>query len=83
VNREFILFHLGQAATELARTRQAIEDRPGYGYDELRVAATRLYHHINTAWNARDESVNVPAESSEEDFARWRQFPTDLDLGSE
>ena len=82
MNREFILFHLGQAAAELARTVQAIEDQPGYGYDELRVAATRPYHHINTAWNARDESVNLPAESSEEDFARWRQFRTDLDMGS-
>jgi hypothetical protein len=40
-----------------------------------------LYHHLNTAWNARDESPEGVAATSEEDFQRWRQFPEDLYLG--
>jgi hypothetical protein len=40
-----------------------------------------LYHRLNTAWNARDESPERLAATSEEDFHRWRQFPEDLSLG--
>jgi hypothetical protein len=39
-----------------------------------------LYHHPNTAWNAREESSERVTACSEEDFDRWRRFPQDLGL---
>jgi hypothetical protein len=38
------------------------------------------YHHMNTAWNARDEPPERTVECSEADFIRWRQFPEDIYL---
>ena len=82
MNRQYILFNLREAAEELSRIIQTIEDRQDYDYGEFSVSANHLYHHINTAWNARDESDQATAECSEADFDRWRQFPNDLDLTS-
>jgi hypothetical protein len=82
VNREYILFHLREAAAQLAQTIHDVETQADYGYGEYSVATTHLYHHINTAWNSREESNEAVAECSEADFDRWRQFPKDLDLSS-
>jgi hypothetical protein len=81
MNRDNTLFHLREAAEELQRTIREIEDEPIYGYGEFSVAMQHLYHHLNTAWNARDKSQEHLAACSEADFFRWRQFPTDLHLG--
>ncbi len=35
-----------------------------------------LYHHLNTAWNARYSS-NAVGEASEDEFRQWGQFPSD------
>jgi hypothetical protein len=40
-----------------------------------------LYHHLNTAWNARDASPERVAAASGADFFRWRQFPWEIELG--
>jgi hypothetical protein len=43
------------------------------------VELQHLYHHINTAWNARD-STNAVGEASEVEFREWSAFPTDLPM---
>jgi hypothetical protein len=80
MNRDHTLFHLREAAEELQRTIGQIEQNAAYDYPEFWVAMQHLYHHLNTAWNARDESPERVAATSEEDFQRWRQFPEDLGL---
>jgi predicted S18 family serine protease len=82
VNREYILYNLREAAEQLSKTIEEVANQPDYGYGEFSVHTRHLYHHINTAWNARDESEEAVAECSETDFDRWRQFPKDLDLSS-
>jgi len=37
-----------------------------------------LYHHVNTAWNARDATETQVEKATDDDFNRWSQFPTDL-----
>jgi len=39
-----------------------------------------LYHHINSAWNGREASDTAVKACTQEDFERWRQFPTDIEL---
>lgn len=82
MNRDYVLFHLREAREELERTIAEIEASPSYGYGEFVVAVTHLYHHVNTAWNARDVEPDRAETCSEADFAQWRQFPTDVDMSA-
>jgi hypothetical protein len=81
MNRDHTLFHLREAAEELQRTIGEMEADPAYDSGEFLVAMQHLYHHLNTAWNARDELPERVAATSDDDFRRWRQFPEDLGLG--
>ena len=81
MNREHTLWQLHEAAEELQRTIREIERKPEYDYAEFVVAMQHLYHHLNTAWNARDESPERIQACTDIDFDRWRQFPQDLYLG--
>ena len=80
MNRDYVLDNLREAEEELKRTIREIAENPDYGYGEFVVAMMHLYHHVNTAWNARDASTDETTRCSHDDFARWRQFPSDLDL---
>ena len=80
MNRGHVLLHLAEAQEEIAKTLEDIRTTPDYDYGEFWVAMQHLYHHLNTAWNARDvpeERVNAATDA---DFNRWGQFPTDLPL---
>ena len=80
MNRQWVLFHLREASSELAATIREFEDDPEYGLGEFSVGMAHLYHHLNTAWNSRDASGAEVEESSEEAFHAWRRFPDDLPL---
>ena len=82
MNRQWVLFHLlREAEAELRQTIAEIEGTPDYGYGEFSVAIAHAYHHLNTAWNSKDESETRVEASEEADFFKWRQFPTDIYLG--
>jgi len=78
MNVEYVLWNLREAAEELTRTIQEIERDPNFGQPELLVAMTHLYHHLNTAWNARHATAEQAATCTQQDFDRWRQFPRDI-----
>lgn len=80
MNRDAVLFHLGEAKEELGSTIAEIESNPEYGFEELQVAISHLYHHINTAWNGRDVSLEAFQRCSQEDFDKWRKFPDYAEL---
>ncbi len=80
MNRGWVLQNLREAEEELRRTIAEIELTPNFGYGEFVVAMSHTYHHLNTAWNSRDETEAVVRECSPENFARWRQFPDDIHL---
>jgi len=80
MNKAYILFHLKEAQEELGKTIHEIESQPDYDYGEYVVAMMHLYHHINTAWNARDVSPDVAERCSEDDFYAWRRFPSEDEI---
>ena len=80
MNKPHIRFHLTQAREALAQLITELDSDLEYEFGNYRVDMEHLYHHINSAWNARDASEKVTSECSEEDFRRWRQFPTDIEL---
>ena len=82
INRDFVLFHLREASEELTRTIREIETDSEYGIGEFGVTMMHLYHHINSAWNARQVPPDRAFRSSDEDFAVWRRFPSDIDMSA-
>ena len=75
MNRDWVLFNLREAEEELRRTIAEIESTPDYGYSEMVVAMSHAYHHLNTAWNSRDETEAVVRECSAKNFERWLAVP--------
>ena len=80
MNPEHILMHLKEAKEELDRTIAEIEKDKEYDVGAFFVAISNIYNHLNTAWNARDATEKEAVECSEENFKKWRKFPTDLDF---
>lgn len=81
MNRSWVLRHLREAHDELGRTISELESDAGYDVGEFMVAMLHLYHHLNTAWNSRDEAAERVERCHEDDFFAWRRFPADLYLG--
>ena len=80
MNRDHVLFHLGEAQKEIAETLAEIGSTPDYDYGEFWVAMQHLYHHLNTAWNSRDATPAQIDKATDGDFNRWSQFPADLPM---
>ena len=81
LNKDYILFPLKEAKHELDRMVDEIEKIDDYGVGEYNVDIQHLYHHINSAWNARESSKEECEECSEQNFEKWRQFPSDIYMG--
>lgn len=80
MNREYVLWNLREAKKSLDSTISQIERDPFYEDEDLIACVLHLYHHINTAWNAREASSNRAYQCSARDFERWRRFPKDLEV---
>ncbi len=81
MNKDYVLFNLREAEEELVSMIRSLATEPDYAEAEFSVAMMHLYHHMNTAWNARDASEKQAEECSEEDFNAWGRFPSDLAVG--
>ena len=80
MTRDYIFWNLHEAAEALAELIKEMEADPEYDQGQFDVDLHHVYHHINTAWNARNASPERIETCSEEDFQNWRQFPTDIDM---
>ena len=80
MTRDYVLWNLGEVAEGLSRVIQEMSADPDYSREALGVEMAHLYHHLNTAWNAKDASAERVAACSAADFRDWRQFPTDIDM---
>lgn len=80
MTRDYVLWNLREAATALVQLMEEMNADPNYSEAEFSVDMAHLYHHVNTAWNARAASMARIEKCSADDFNRWRQFPKDLDL---
>lgn len=80
MNKEYILYHLKEAQEQLLESISGLESDPEYDIGEFLPDMSHLYHHINTAWNAREASEAAAANCSEADFNSWRKMPSSIDL---
>lgn len=80
MNRAAVLFHLREAAEQLSDTIRSLEGAADYGTDELRVEMGHLYHHLNTAWNGREQTDEEFNTCTDESFKQLRRFPPESEL---
>ena len=80
MNKPHILFHLTEAREAIQKLIEELQSDQDYQFGNYRVDMEHLYHHVNSAWNGRDASKEAVDACSQEDFRRWRQFPTDIEL---
>lgn len=80
MNRDWVLFHLREAHQELTRTIAQLAEDPECEYGHYWPVLQHLYHHLNTAWNARDATPAEVGQARDVDFSRWSRFPTDLPM---
>ena len=79
MNRELVIHNLSEAHEALTRMLREAREDPDWGFGELAAELPHLYHHINTAWNAR-ESHNAVNQASDIEFRKWSAFPDDLPM---
>ena len=80
MNKDFVLFHLNEAHDALDQTIKDLESDPEYGEGGFLVDMAHLYHHVNSAWNARDSTPEQSRICSREDFNKWSRYPDDLEV---
>jgi len=75
MNQGAVIFHLREAAEQLNKTIQSLASNQDYSSEEFQVEMGHLYHHLNTAWNGRDQTDEQFQNCTDEDFTRFRKFP--------
>ena len=80
MNKHSLLFNLHEAQEHIDSIVKHLQYDDAYDEGNLAVDMQHLYHHINFAWNTRNESEQATDECSDENFQKWRQFPTNIHL---
>ncbi len=78
MNRDVILFHLREAAEALDKTVIDVESDTSCSEEDFETAMGHLYHHLNTAWNGRHQSLAQFEKG--QDFDRLRKFPNESEF---
>jgi hypothetical protein len=80
MNRDWVLFHLAEAADALRQAIEEIKESPDYGDPEFTADMQHIYHHINTAWNSRNANPSDVEPGSDALFNAWGKLPVDLEM---
>lgn len=80
MNHRAVLFHLREAAEELNRLVEELALDRRYGEDSLEAAMGHMYHHLNTAWNGRNQTDKQDRDCTDRDFNRFRKFPKETEF---
>lgn len=72
--REIVLHNIAEAREQLAEIEKSLRD-PEYQEIELKLDLEHAYHHLNYAWNVRNETDAALDAHSSSDFTRWSRFP--------
>jgi ATP-dependent Lon protease len=80
MNIEYIEYHLKEALKQIQETLKEISQNTDIKETALMIKMEHIYNHLNSAWNARNSSIEEAQECSDENFTKWRNFPTDIDL---
>lgn len=80
MNASYVLYHLKEAADEIRRLVEEDIHDPEFLEHQFVDAMRHVFHHVNTAYNARNVTEAEARECSESDYYLWRKFSEDLDM---
>jgi hypothetical protein len=80
MNRPFIASNLKEAEEELRRLITRLDAGQDLSFEDYHVAMAHMYHHRNTAWNARYATDEQWRGCTDEDYEKWQRFPKDLPM---
>lgn len=80
MNRRVVIFHLREAAEELNRTVEQLAKDAKLSEETLGAAMGHAYHHLNTAWNGRNQTDKQFRICTDKDFNRFRKFPKETEF---
>ena len=72
--REIVRLNIAEAREQLEAIEESLLD-PDYDECELRLELEHAYHHLNYAWNIRNETDAALAAHSHENYAKWSKYP--------
>lgn len=72
--REIVLQNIAEAREQIEAIEKSLLD-PEYEEVELKLDLEHAYHHLNYAWNIRNETDAAVETHSSSDFAKWSRFP--------
>ncbi len=79
MNKPYIIYNLQDAHEEIEIILSKIKD-PNDSHEQLYRSFQHLIHHVNIAWNARSEGETDTLEPTDENLAKWTQYPKDITL---
>jgi hypothetical protein len=82
MNKGYIKYNLEEGQNQLEQIINELNSNSEYDFEDYIEDMTHLYHHINTAWNARSSTQEQSEKCSESDFMKWRVFPNDIEMSS-
>lgn len=74
-NHRIIAENLAEAVEQLELTIARLRSETSISEEEFQIELEHAYHHLNFAWNVRNESVDKVNKCSDSDFAKWSKFP--------
>ncbi len=76
-NRHHILFHLTDASEQITSLIEEVQ-KGALSEKDFRISLKHAYHHLNWAWNGRKARKEELEAISDQNFAEWRLFPSDI-----
>lgn len=80
LNKDYIKWQLQEASEQISNLIEEMGKDSDWGIGDYAVDMRHLYHHVNSAWNARYASEQEAADCTATEFERWRQYPNDLEI---
>ncbi len=82
MTKEFMLSDLREAKEELDKMIAEIDRDTDFDPDGYYVSFQHVYHHLNFAWNSRNEPDSRIGMCTDEDFRKWGIFPGGFDMAT-
>jgi hypothetical protein len=80
MNVRFLVSNLEEAEEDLRQLVEQLKAGQEPSFGDFHSVMAHVYHHLNSAWNARNVTDAEWRECTEENYNKWQKFPHDLPL---
>jgi hypothetical protein len=80
MDHRHIRYNMEEIIEEASTILHNLKRGNAYSLEEYYHSMAHLIHHVNTAWNARDVSLETAEQAPPDLRQQWNQYPTDIRL---